>query len=506
MTSSFKKQTTTTTSKQSNYGQIDRQRPQLSNAVTRDTYISAARRKPVSVYSKVVVDIPRSSLHAIFEFACAETRDYLTMILVCKDWYNSLAHNIVTWRAIKMTAGRHNKHLKGVNVADLPVNQIKEVVKEGVVMDRIERVNVFMKKVNEMYAYNSMKMNVPNKIIEWLKLTLDVTVDKKVFVEGHKFHYNKMNYAGYMYTEIKKISKLRFDMFDTLKVLLSFKSSRLEDSVDFEYRISKDDILSSCTKTKLFNYYIEKNVCIVYFDGDHSILKCLFEVSVVHLILKFAELFKKTKTVLSKAISAGKAKTYETANERYNRTISYDTINDYLIEQTHFEVSISIHNGKERVFYFVNTTNRPTSCVIDNGSRAIHSKTGVYSDVRNDRSKSGKSEGVRFYFDRLGEPLDNEDVYLKLNNELGISEKIEDLIFCEVMVKDSEKVRFVDSGLRLFKRREETEDMDYSIRGKMLLTAEEPGAYSYRFEIHLNAYSPLLNVVDIILSSSYFLS
>ena len=40
---------------------------------------------------------------------------------------------------------------------------------------------MFMKKVNEMYQYNSMKMNVPNKIMDWLGLEMDVySADKLI--------------------------------------------------------------------------------------------------------------------------------------------------------------------------------------------------------------------------------------------------------------------------------------------------------------------------------------
>ncbi len=417
------------------------------------------------------------------------------MLLVCKDWYASLADSKLTWMVLKQAAGRQNKYLRQLEPDRMEGETMKRMVKEGVVMDKLERVNVLMKKVDEMFKYNSMKMNIPNKIVEWLNLELDLTIHKNISIQGHKFHYNKMNYAGFFFTEVKKISKLRFAEFDALKITFTFRSSRLEESVQMPFAIDKHEILNDCKKTRLFNYYLNKNLALVYFDGDNSILKCLFEISAVHLILSFVALFQKNKTTLKGTLPQQKARKFDTNHERYAAALTYDSIEDYLKEQTHFEVSVSIHNGKERVFYFVNTTSRPTSCSL--------SRTGASKGSKSTGERP--SHGVRFLFEKLGEPLENEDVYLKLNNELGISEKIEDLIFCEVMVKDGEKVRFVDSGLRVFNRQESSDEVDFAVHSKMILRAEETGVFSYRFEVHNDGYSLLLQTVDIWLGANYFL-
>ena len=467
----------------------------FSGQVWRDTHLSAARRKPQPLLSSVVRELPRSSLQKIFEYVCSSPRDLLTMLLVCRDWHVSLADSKLTWLVLKQAAGRQNKYLRQLDPDRMEGEAMKRVVREGVVMDKLERVNVLMKKVDEMFKYNSMKMNVPNKIVEWLNIELDLSIHKNISIQGHKFHYNKMNYASFFFTEVKKVNKLRFAEFDSLKITFHFRSSRLEETVQIPFIIDKREILESCKKTRLFNYYLNKNLALVYFDGDDSILKCLFEISAVHLILSFVSLFQKNKTVLKAVLPQQKAKKFETSHEKFASALSYDSIADYLKEQTHFEVSVSIHNGKERVFYFVNTTSRPSSFSMAKGAG---SKAGKQLENR-------ANQGVRFLFERLGEPLENEDVYLKLNNELGISEKIEDLIFCEVMVKDGEKVRFIDSGLRVFNRQESSEEVDFAVHSKMILRAEEAGQFAYRFEVHNDGYSLLLQTVDITLGANYFL-
>lgn len=475
--------------------------PKLS--VQRDTFLSATRKQVKPSYSQGFKNIPRSVIFQVFEFVYTTPADYFTLILLCKDWHAVLADSLQTWRIMKEVSGKNNKLLHELDLGQFADGKaLRKVVQKACVAAQLSHINLFMKKVNDMYQYNSMKMNVPNKIMDWLQPMLDIRIGKDIFVGGHKFTYNKLNYAGFIYTEIKRISKLKFQAFDNLKLSLIFRSPKLSESVEFEFSIAKRDILEKCKKTRLFNYYIQKNVALIYFDQDDSILKCLFEISSVHLILRFADIFSRTKASVAKGISAKDAKKFETQHEKLSRQITYDSVEDYLREQTHFEVSIIIHNGKERVFYFVNTTSRPTLSDHPWTSFSEKSEPGK-------RLGAGKPQSlskVVFRFEKLGEPLDNPDVYLKLNNELGISEKISDLIFCEVMVKDHEKIRFIDSGLRVFQRDAGCEEMVMDYTAKMALVAEEPGLFSYAIEIHQTEYSLLLNKIEISLSDRYFIS
>lgn len=475
--------------------------PKLS--VQRDTFLSATRKQTKPIYSQGFRNLPRAAIFRIFEFVYQNPTDYFILILLCKDWYTVLADSLQTWRTMKLVTGKNSKVLQDLDIHQFTDGKsLRKLVQQACVTAQLGQLNVFMKKVSEMYQYNSMKMNIPNKIIDWLQLTLDVKIGKEVLVGGHKYTYNKMNYAGFIYTEIKKISKLKFHSFDNLKISLIFRSPRLLESVEFQYEIPKRDILESCKKTRLFNYYIQKNLAFIYFDGDDSILKCLFEVSSVHLILQFSDLFGKKKASIATGVGSKVAKKFETQYERLSKAIGYSSIADYLREQTHFEVSVSIHNGKDRVFYFVNTTSRPGMLEhpwSDTGIKSSSKRTSGNQDFQN-------TDVVRFMFEKLGEPLDNTDVYLKLNNELGISEKINDLIFCEVMVKDQEKIRFIDSGLRVFQRQVSQDEMRYDYSSKMVLFAEERGRYSYLIEIHQDDHSTLLNTIDIRLHAGFFIS
>lgn len=123
--------------------------------------------------------------------------------------------------------------------------------------------------------------------------------------------------------------------------------------------------------------------------------------------------------------------------ERRHEAIVYHSIEEFLQDETDFEVILSIHNGKERVFYFINTTAFPF--LTRNGENPLFSNFN-----------SKKSEKmVTFSFEDIGEPLMSDNFNLHFSNSLGISEKIEGLVFCEVLVKNHRKMCFLDSGVRL---------------------------------------------------------
>ena len=171
--------------------------------------------------------------------------------------------------------------------------------------------------------------------------------------------WTKNNYAGFVYTEIKSVRKLKFASFDRLHLRLVFRSIRLDKPVEFCYLMDKRDILNQCQKTRLYNFFIEDNIMLYYFDGDDCLLKSIFEISVVHLITKFAQLFSSNKQVLAKVLKPQVAKQFVTKHEDYSSRLSYDSVEEYLSSQTHFEVIVSLHNGTDRIAYFVNSTRRP---------------------------------------------------------------------------------------------------------------------------------------------------
>lgn len=419
----------------------------------------------------------------VFSFVCTHPRDYLTFLRISKQWAAILKDSLVVWRIIKERSPQASKFLKGVDVEQTTDGkQVRTLVQEACALEQLQNLQTFTKKVTEMYKYNSMKMNVPNKMLDWLQLRLDVRIGKSVVAENHPFSCSMMNYAGFAYSEISQISRIPLSEFDNLPVVLIFRSARVSKSVELAYNINKMDLLNKSIKTKVFNYYIKESLTLLFFEGDKFILKSLFEISCVHLINAFAKVLDEARKPLTKVISKQKSSKFD---DKYQATISrlsYDSVKDYLVEQTHFEVSLSMHNAKERTLYFVNTTDRPTE--VPNFRESVQRMAALSAKTFGSTPAPKSASGVRFLFENIGEPLENYDTHLKLNNELGISQKINDLLFCELVVKDSEKIRFVDSGLRFLQRTSTAEPAyaDFSGNLKILLTSFGP-EYCYNCEI-----------------------
>ena len=85
-------------------------------------------------------------------------------------------------------------------------------------------------------------------------------------------------------------------------------------------------------------------------------------------------------------------------------------------------------------------------------------------------------------------------------------EKIEDLIFCEVIVKDGEKIRFVDSGVRTINRKVENREVIYEYSSSMNVEVSIPDRYSYKIDFIQTADTILLDLIRISVNPAYFLS
>ena len=48
--------------------------------------------------------------------------------------------------------------------------------------------------------------------------------------------------------------------------------------------ISKKEILENCLKSKVYNYYLNKNLCLVFFEDADEILFGVFEISCQEII------------------------------------------------------------------------------------------------------------------------------------------------------------------------------------------------------------------------------
>ena len=138
------------------------------------------------------------------------------------------------------------------------------------------------------------------------------------------------------------------------------------------------------------------------------------------------------------------------------KNFDYPSIEDYLKDQTDFEVIVSLHNGRKRIFYFISTTAFPFL-----QEKNPSKNTNFYS--KNQYLNKGGNKWVNFKFEDIGEPLESDKLALHFTNELGISEKMENLLFCEIIIKNHQKICFLDSGIRFvnFNKLNSKLDMNY---------------------------------------------
>lgn len=152
-------------------------------------------------------------------------------------------------------------------------------------------------------------------------------------------------------------------------------------------RIHKTEILNKCEKTKVFNFLLRKNLALVYFEEDANLLYGILEISASDLINKFASYVLGQKNLLvkgvigsgsnqklspssleaEKKILAKKAEGFLTKLEKRLSLIpTYPRLTDYLQDQADFEVIASIHNGRERILYFIDTRSLPVVLTVKN--------------------------------------------------------------------------------------------------------------------------------------------
>ena len=111
---------------------------------------------------------------------------------------------------------------------------------------------------------------------------------------------------------------------------------------------------NNCIKGKVFNLYLAENLVIVFFEGAKNLSYALVEISITNILFGFMNLADRFKQKLLKdAPKSLKSKLKQKMTISQN--IQYFDINEFLREMTDFELIASLHNGKERIFYFINT-------------------------------------------------------------------------------------------------------------------------------------------------------
>ena len=407
----------------------------------------------------------RPCFRRIFEFLFENWHDWSNLALVNRFFNNLMTKDQPIWHAIhkriaiiprelqniddcEISQGKQQKISKYKDLYNQDVDalikkegpeSLKKLIIELTIQKHILKLNEFLNKITPLYEYNSAQLNLPNKIFEWLSIELNYTItneNNQILIQSKNFPYRIKveNYVTFLYGKLKNVKDFTLDDFDTLNINQQFHSKKLGKSIDIPTTIKKKELLENCNKTKVFNFFQKTNLALVFFEDDDNLLYGILEISASDIIERFVNLAKLIKGSFTKSIDCKKAEEkYSTNYERQLNLIqNYTSLQDYLTAQVDFEVRVSVHNGRDGLQYFIDTKS-----------------VGVVEGCK-ERGYL-KSERLVFKFEDLHEPLECDQLFLRLDNEMGIAEKIENLCFCEVVVKDHERSLLVDSGVRFIK-------------------------------------------------------
>ena len=392
--------------------------------------------------------LPMGALILVFDYSCSTIDGWFQMIRTCRMWKGVLDKNLRVWRILKKRLEKRFKNLKEIEEDKIfDAQKLGSLVKTHYLKERVGYLNVFLKKFGKLYEYNStmvnpnfvayFQMNLPNKLFIWLDIVMDVQINGKTFT-NYLFKVKKDNYLTFINSKILEFSKFDFSSNPVFEVAISFRSLKIDITHTIEYRLMKQEITGRCIKTKVFNYFLEKNLGLVFFEGDKQLLFGMYEISATQILLGYLFRVLRYKQSLMQGVEKRQLKLFTTKIEKI-RKFDYPSIEDYLKDQTDFEVIVSLHNGRNRIFYFINTTAFPFL-----QEKNPPKSTNFYSKNQNTQ----RCSWVNFQFEDIGEPLESDKLALHFSNELGISEKMENLLFCEIIIKNHQEICFLDSGIR----------------------------------------------------------
>lgn len=141
------------------------ERKKLNNArkgmsvTQKTTFATTAKSKALTNQLCRYKDIPRKSLILIFEFAASNIEAWFHMVTTCRTWNNVLGNSIPVWRVLKQRMQERFPKLKGID--ELQVfegKKLSRLVKEYYLKDKIGNLNLFLKKMEKLFDYNSTKV------------------------------------------------------------------------------------------------------------------------------------------------------------------------------------------------------------------------------------------------------------------------------------------------------------------------------------------------------------
>lgn len=116
----------------------------------------------------------------------------------------------------------------------------------------------------------------------------------------YPFKLRTFNFSSYLYSKITELNQIKFDMYtphnmfkDNLNITITFYSRTYKVAHQVHYKLLPEDICDCAIKQKAFNYFLDKNLIITFFEGDTTFLYSFLEISLLELITEFRKIIKR---------------------------------------------------------------------------------------------------------------------------------------------------------------------------------------------------------------------
>lgn len=105
-----------------------------------------------------------------------------------------------------------------------------------------------------------------------------MTINKRTY-PNYPFRLRNFNFSSYLYAKMPELSQVPFDLYtphnmfkDKLEISLKFYSKTFKVSHAMGFSWKPEEVADCAIRQKAFNYFLEKNLVITFFEGDSAFL------------------------------------------------------------------------------------------------------------------------------------------------------------------------------------------------------------------------------------------
>ena len=138
-------------------------RRQKGSVATKTTYMSRLRHQNSKKYrqrmSEKFRELPRSAVILTFEFVCSSFGDWNELLLVNRNWYNTLSKSLEIWRILKRLIEKRFKSLQKIKEGEiLSYEELQGLVQRYYFKEKLGTIDIFLKKAHKLFLFNSTKV------------------------------------------------------------------------------------------------------------------------------------------------------------------------------------------------------------------------------------------------------------------------------------------------------------------------------------------------------------